>query len=481
MFNYKVVLPFFILFSSLTFGQEKLRAYLDEKQFYAPTIGNYVEIQLQFVGYSLSYNTVVEGLQGEVAVRMSVKSGQEVVASDAYRLQSPIMKDSIIDDFYDIRRFVLAPGEYTFDIELTDLNRTENSVKATQQINILDFSQEVSISDIQIAEVASKGDENSIFFKSGYNIIPRLSTFYPSELTKLPVYLEIYNTNTLKDSVFALRQVLTNALTGEQIESLTRFSKHQSSKIEPVLRGIDISQVLSGKYILNFSVLSKDLVEITSKKYEFERSNDLEKSVNAENIVLDPSFQASITEDSLSYYLASFIPISKSAETKNILQTLKTRDNEKMRKHIQAFWIQTSGVDAFEQWIQYKQQIQFVERIYKNNFQAGYETDRGRVYLQYGGPTNMISKESSSSEYPYEIWQYNKIGKFSNKRFIFYNPDLVANSYRLMHSDMVGELKNPSWPQMLSKRTSTNGNVDNPNQDIQPTYGGNSNNYYRQY
>ena len=131
--------------------------------------------------------------------------------------------------------------------------------------------------------------------------------------------------------------------------------------------------------------------------------------------------------------------------------------------------------------MKYKAQVLFVENIYANNFQEGFETDRGRVYLKYGAPTNIIVKETSPSEYPYEIWQYNKIEKYSNKRFVFYNPDLVNRAFRLLHSDMIGELKNPSWRQTLSKRNSNNGTIDNPNQYLQDHFGGNSNDLFRQY
>ena len=123
----------------------------------------------------------------------------------------------------------------------------------------------------------------------------------------------------------------------------------------------------------------------------------------------------------------------------------------------------------------------YLDKIYKNNFQAGFETDRGRVYLQYGSPTTVLQKDVASNEYPYEIWQYNKIGKFSNKRFIFYNPDLVNNAYRLLHSDMIGELKNPSWQLVLNNRNTSNGSVDDPNQNVEKSYGGNSYNNFRQY
>ena len=478
----KILIIITLFCSLISFGQtQKIRAYLDDKQFYAPGIGDYVEIQLQFVGYSIKYKGQDNGLISEVAVRMAIKKGDSIVAKDAYRLQSPLMKDSIIEDFYDLRRFVLNPGVYSLEIELDDLNAVGESVKASKPIVVENNSKNIYISDIQIAESVTKGDNSSMFFKSGYNIIPRISTFYPTEISTLPVYFEIYNSLQLKDSVFAIKQTITNVMTGKEMTDFTQSTRHKSNEVVPIIRAIDITDLYTGKYTLDIAVLSRDLNEITKKTYEFERSNDAQLSADQSTLLVDPAFQASITDDSLAYYLASLIPISRSVEIKSILTLLKSKDKELARKHIQGYWIITAGSGYYEAWMKYKNQVHVVEELYSNNFQAGYETDRGRVYLQYGAPTTAIQKDVSSNEYPYEIWQYNKIGKFSNKRFIFYNPDLVNNGYRLLHSDMIGELKNPSWQLVLNKRNTNNGTIDDPNQNVQSTFGGNSNSNFKQY
>ena len=121
-----------------------------------------------------------------------------------------------------------------------------------------------------------------------------------------------------------------------------------------------------------------------------------------------------------------------------------------------------------------------MERLYGNSFKKGFESDRGRVYLQYGAPTNIITRETSPQEYPYEIWQYNKIKQFSNKRFIFFNPNLVGNFFTLLHSNMVGELKNPNWQFELNQRNTPN-NTDNPSGNVQDSYGKQSEELFRQY
>jgi GWxTD domain-containing protein len=312
-------------------------------------------------------------------------------------------------------------------------------------------------------------------------MIPRLSTFFPSQLSSLPVYFELYNTNTLEDSVCGLKQSIINTDSGIELSEFTSYTKLTTAEVLPILRNVDITKIPTGKYALNYTLLSRNMTELTTQSYLFERSNDVEIVVDFDNMVLDPSFQASITNDSVTYYLESLIPIAKPAEIRNIIDVLKMKDLEKERKHIQAFWLKTSPGTSYESWLKYKVQVQLVERLYSNNFQEGFETDRGRVYLQYGSPTNVVIREVSSTEYPYEIWQYNKIGVFSNKRFIFYNPDLVNNAYRLLHSDMIGELKNPSWPQILSKRSTVDGNIDDPNSNVQDHFGGSSNDLFRQY
>jgi GWxTD domain-containing protein len=456
---------------------------MDNKQFYDPAIGNYTEIYIQFVSSSLKYEGKENGLQGKIAVRLSVSQKDSVYFSDVYLLESPIMKDSIVEDFYDVIRFALQPGTYKLKIELVDvLNEKSKAIQAESELNIIDFSSNVSLSNLEIAEFARRSNENNNFCKSGFYILPRLTNYYPSELNKIPVYFEVYNTNAITvDSQFILRQKLINSETKEELIDFEGYSKHLKAPVVRIIRGIDISSLPSGKYDLVYTILDRSKKEYGSQSYTFERTNFIDQNINMENLVLDPAFQMSITDDSIEFYLESLIPISKQNEILNIISTLKTKNEDKSRKHIQAFWVKTNAVNPYEAWISYKQQVQFVQKLYSNNFQDGYETDRGRVYLKYGAPTTVIQKETSPSEYPYEIWQYNKIGIFSNKRFIFYNPDLVNNTYRLLHSDMLGEIKNQGWQAALSKRNTVNGSVDNPNMYNQDHFGGNSNDLFRQY
>lgn len=497
----KNVLFFVIIFFSFSIYAQKrtkLKAYLDYKNFYNTEIGNFVEIHLQFAGYSLKYIPVEKGLQSEIAIQYLFKKEGNVVKSDAYKLTSPVMKDSIIEDFYEIKRVALEPGKYTLELTLSDLNAKNPPTTTLQEIEVPDLSSKIALSSIEIAEmmIPQKTDstaigieKTSVFAKSGYEIIPHISNYFPTQATKIPVYFEMYYPKSIADSVhtLGLKQTIIDAKHKQEIESFTRFSKHEIQSdgygIQPIIRVIDISKLKSGEYILEYSLINKENQNIYSSSYYFERFNEEQyEEAKTDNIILDPHFQQSITDDSLNFYISSLIPISKPAEARNILNLLKTKDKDLYRKYIQSYWtVTTNGIRAYEAWLNYKAQVLMVEKLFKTNFTYGFETDRGRVYLQYGPPSSVTTRENSPSDYPYEIWRYDKIKTFGNKRFIFYNPDLVNNTYRLLHSDMLGEVQNYRWQQQLSKRNSVNTNVDDPNDGNFRHFGGNSEDLFKQY
>ena len=98
----------------------------------------------------------------------------------------------------------------------------------------------------------------------------------------------------------------------------------------------------------------------------------------------------------------------------------------------------------------------------------GFETDRGRVYLQYGPPNQLDGNEHDANAYPYEIWQYYKLNSQSNVKFVFCNADLASNDYKLIHSDAHGELNDPRWRFKIYKTFKDSNGYSNPDQEKLP-------------
>ncbi|MBM3917660.1 MAG: GWxTD domain-containing protein [Sphingomonadales bacterium] len=471
---------FVVLFSHTISAQNKLKAYLDTKQFYAPEIGPYLEIYIEFAGYTVQFQPCSGGTKATVVVDIAIiDSVGQTTYKDLYALDSPISTDSSQNNFIEIIRVPLKSGPYTLSVQLEDAYRPKSSINGTLPIQVNDIGTSLAFSSIELVDLAFETTESSRFTKSNYYIIPLLNNYFNKEMNNIPYYTEIYGA---KGSIQIDRQVI-NAENGQIYPALAlnKTYPHDGQPVLALMHEINIEDLQTGTYQIQLNAKDLSTGHVSSQIFDFERFNDNEVAFDIASMLLDPAFQGSIHEDSVAFYLESLIPIAKQGEIRTLIDVLKANDNEQMRKHLQAFWFQTAGAKAYEQWLSYQSQVRSVEKFYANNYMEGFETDRGRVYLKYGQPNSIVVKESSPSEYPYEIWTYDKIGIYSNRRFVFYNPDLITNNHRLLHSDMVGELRNPAWQQILVRRNTVNGTVDDPNMMNIKHFGGNSNDFFRQY
>ena len=79
---------------------------------------------------------------------------------------------------------------------------------------------------------------------------------------------------------------------------------------------------------------------------------------------------------------------------------------------------------------------------------TGWKTDRGRVYIIYGEPSEIERFPNQMDKKPYEIWHYNDI----EGGIIFVFADLAGFSdYMLIHSTMRGELKDDNWQDRIQQ------------------------------
>lgn len=469
---------FLFLLAANAQGQTKIKAYLDTKQFYAPQVGHYLEIYIEFAGYTTQYVPCNGGQKATVVVDIAIADSLGlIVFKDLYALDSPISSDSTQNNFLEIIRIPLLKGSYNLAIQLEDANRENSNIAGSIPFEVTELNRKLNFSSIELVNIAFDSQEESRFTKSNHYIIPLLSNYFNKDMSNLPYYAEIYGA---QGAIHFERKVI-NAANGQIYPALNLQDTLQPDAVLALLQQIDLTDLTTGTYQLQLYAQDMLTGEQCTQNFDFQRFNDSDIAFDLSSMVLDPAFQTAIHPDSIAYFLESLIPIAKPGEIRSLIDILKANDTNQMRQHLQAFWYQTSGTQAYEQWIKYQSQVRSVEKFYANNYMEGFETDRGRVYLKYGQPNTVVFKESSPSEYPYEIWTYDKIGVFSNRRFIFYNPDLVSNNDRLLHSDMVGELRNPAWQQMLNRRNTINGSVDDPNMMNTRHFGGNANDLFRQY
>ena len=96
------ILTVLCLFAGLT-ALAKPQVYFNYKVFHTPEQGPYLSTSLQFISGSFKYKGDELGnLSASVEITHLFTANDRIVLVDKYVLDSPQMKDSIVDDFYDI-------------------------------------------------------------------------------------------------------------------------------------------------------------------------------------------------------------------------------------------------------------------------------------------------------------------------------------------------------------------------------------------
>ncbi len=228
--------------------------------------------------------------------------------------------------------------------------------------------------------------------------------------------------------------------------------------IIPFVFGFDISLLPSGNYYLMIEIVNKENKVMLSEKVFFQRSNpeiDKTNTKITDEELINSFVQKYNNKDTLKDIIQCLFPIANEVEWSKALAVLSSNNAEEMKKYILLFWKGRNPVNPESEWLKYKVLVDYVNKLYSTQVKKGYDSDRGRVYLKYGAPDNVIESKHEPSAYPYEIWQYYVIGNQRDRRFVFYNPTLVGNDYQLLHSDVRGELYDKNWERRLSGRNNT--------------------------
>lgn len=465
-------LAFIIGFCFVFTSQAKdIEAYYNSKQFKLESQGTLVENYLSLAPYSVIYKKNNEGqLQAQIEITQIYKQGETIVDFKKYVLKSPIIgADSVAQEFIDQQRFVLSPGEYLYELELVDLNDENPSpFKYKELVTVQDFSSDYTFSDVQFIDSYSKVETPTEFSKSGYLIVPYILNHLPSDIVKLAYYGELY-LNESEES-YVLTQFIEDFETSRQLTKYSKLAKIKSQKVTPIFNIFNISELPSGKYQLVLQLKDKNNTIIAEQKTFFTRENPTKFDLN--NFLADNTtntFVDAYSDSLLLDYIRCLEPIASTLE-RSVLKRADSLDTDMKKRFFYSFWRNRDETNPEQKWADYKIEVDKVQKLYSNQVRKGYETDRGRVYLQYGPPNAIMERPNETNSYPYEIWHYYKIDRYSNKKFIFYNTDLVSNDYQLLHSDMYGERNNYRWQIDLRKRNTPFESVDDT-RPINDTFG----------
>lgn len=450
------ILAFVLLCLSFSLPLKALEVQMRNAVFYAPEEGPYLETNILILGSSIGYTRLEDGkFQGNVQVTLVIKNtSNEIVDADKYMLQSVEVDDTsnVSLGIVDKKRFLLPNGTYV--LEATFIDQVSGAKELVTNAISIDHNYDgISLSDIDLIEEYHKSDEtDNVYVKSGVYMTPLVINFYPENINNLRYYFEFYDpVADGSDQVLVKTAIKRSGQPGIPYGHYLQ-RKMKLDVANSFLGEFDISNLPSGNYDLSVEVRDKQNNLLASKTMFFQRSKFIASKPpdDVSNVDVTGTFVDTMSLEELHYDLRSLRPTASPLETSVIKGLLKNDDLQLNRQFFLNFWLTRNDLDPYLAWSTYKKKVDLVNYEFSTNINEGFETDRGRVYLQYGPPSQILDMPREPGAYPYQIWHYyGKAGNQTNVKFVFYNTDLVTNDYRLIHSTALNEIYNNDWKRLV--------------------------------
>jgi GWxTD domain-containing protein len=504
-------------FQQLAFTQN-LQAEFAMAEFLAPDDKPYLETYLKLKGNTLKQVESESGSYSEVLITYHVSDGVWVPFKDTYKVRGPLNSNGSAPlDFIDQRRIPLRPGIFQLEVTIEDVNdSTDFKAVVKQSIEIqrkgkiipdttntvgnqsekpFIFKAGYFLSDVQLVASFSKSEKPNILTKAGYDLVPYTSDFYPSSVDQLSLYIEVYNTmeyfnskyygdllglknaeseeiNAKRGKEFLINVYVENADNGKVVTGLRKFYKREAAKIVPLLHSFPIDQLGTGNYNLVVEIRDQQNAMLDKRLTFFQRLNNVAEEATAylpESGDVKEHYGTFVSNyqnlDQLKDFLRCLHPISSQNEIWEVNTRMNFKDIEAMRKFLYNFWKVRNPENPEEAWLKYWAEVEKVNAAYSTNHKKGYDTDRGRVYLQYGPPNTITPSYFEPNTYPYEIWHYYTLkddtyADQTNRKFVFANMEGATKEFDLIHSDAKNEITNARWHHDLHSRSSQSINFD---------------------
>ena len=464
---------YFLLIFSVLFAAPsmagKLKAHLNYSTFYSPDLGPYIETYLMVEGNTVQFiKNNNNKFQATVEVLVLFKIGDEIKEFNKYEVSSPELLDTLggvhlMINFMDQQRYTIPNGDYNLEFELSDKNSGEAPINVSQAITLNYPDNKIAISDIMIVDSYSDASDHSVLTRGGLNLIPGVFNFFPNSRNEITYYTEIYNTNTIfgENEKYLLTTYIENQESGQKISEMGRMKREEAKPVNTILNKFDIKTLPSGNYNLVVEVRDKENTLITSQRKFIQRSNPVKSLNNDQLIATDLNTKGTFVEqiqplDSLREAVRCLLPLMEVSGEQFVKNVVPTADRATLERFMLSFWVTRGGVNAELNWKHYAELVRSAQEHYGTMVYKGYETDRGIILCRYEQPDHITEQFLDPGTYPYEIWQYYDIANQRDRKFVFMTHDIATKNFKLIHSNMIGELNNPHWV-MEVHRYSTSG------------------------
>lgn len=303
-----------------------------------------------------------------------------------------------------LKSFELKPGTYFIRTGVID-NDSKKEIKSENVFKVREFNNLLDLSDILFITKSDLPDSK---------ILPNISRNIIFSNQGLQFYYEIFSSDSTAKNCFLEYEIIDRS-------SQVLFKKATEKGINPgrnqILEQFTDLRLDLGTFILRVTLKDENLrtVNVLNKAF-FSRWLGLPSSVND----LDKAISQMV-------YIASPQELNKIKDAPS---------NEEKLKAFLEFWKKkdpSPNNEENEVFDEYFRRVTYANENF-SNYNEGWRTDRGMVYIILGTPNNVERHPFEYDSKPYEIWEYYSI----NRSFIFVDQSGFGD-YRLI-TPLTGDL-----------------------------------------
>ncbi len=403
--------------SLATLVEVYLQTFLDHVAF-SPTPEGQVEAEIWFEASLLTEGKETPIRSWSVPVRIATR---EEAAQPGLAL-------------YDRLDLAVRPGSYTLRISARDPASGQDAT-LTLPVGAPDFGGAgPRLSDVQLARsITLSADEDDPWMKNGYRVLPHPSRRYGLAQPSLWWYAEAYGLKPPDSGgmFFTLSCEVTDP-EGRSVFKQGPYLVRRAGTTAVLVGEVPTRDLAPGYYRLTLCLEDTATVRCGDGPH----ASTL--FIRAEDAPLDAARGLSPAESTAAELELRF------AGTASDVRRFRSLTPVGRARFLARFWASKDpdpSTPENEARAQLHARIATAQARFRETGRMGIDTDRGRVYITYGPPSEVSRLSGELRCKDHEIWIYRKEREYE---FVFFD-ETGAGAYRLIHSNHPGEVSRSDW------------------------------------
>jgi len=391
-------------------------------------------------------NLLGTGPECEYHVTLSVvdDSGNQLVKNE-WDGSCPPPRDGEPVGALETFQFAVVPAHYTVHVSVAPKGQTQQKVETDADLESLPPG--VLASDLILGRRAGWVDSTSA---SQYSIRKgQLGLAAASEVVaqesspSIAYYLEVYppEARTVSGTLWGV--ILRPD--GRQMARIKLQTVDSLTQARPLAGNMSVDGLASGDYVLQARLELDDTVLVRTHPFRMEGRQFAQPEAAGELT----GYFATLSPEQLSELFDPVVMTMARQADRDLYGRLNADGKRRFLQQYFGGIEPTPGGEGDNPLDEYLQRVEFVNRNFAGRGgDPGWRTDRGRIYMLRGEPTQKVVRTlPASGEPPYEIWQYTS----APGGYVYaFSDEGRMGSYRLVFSTDPEQSTLPDWDRRLA-------------------------------